>query len=125
MLAFDEAGHILLIRHSYGSGAWMPPGGGVKRSEDPVLAAIRELAEETGLRLVEARMVTQVVEHLHGARNHVHIVAGRADAEPQADRREVLEARFHDPDALPDFMPDFIRDGLPDWIDLSRVSLST
>ena len=44
VLAFDEAERVLLIRHSYGSGRWMLPGGGVDRGEDPLAAALRELA---------------------------------------------------------------------------------
>lgn len=39
---------ILLIKNSYRDG-WTLPGGGVKRSEIPIQAAIREVKEEVGL----------------------------------------------------------------------------
>lgn len=39
---------ILLIKNSYRDG-WTLPGGGVKRNETPIQAAIREVKEEVGL----------------------------------------------------------------------------
>lgn len=41
--------HVLLVRHTYGPPVWDLPGGGVKRGEDPLAAARREMAEELGL----------------------------------------------------------------------------
>ncbi len=55
VLAIDGAGRVLLICHSYGSGQWLLPGGGIARGEAPLAAAQRELAEETGLSLATAR----------------------------------------------------------------------
>lgn len=48
VLAIDSTGRVLLVRHSYGTPRWMAPGGGLRPGEDPILAAGRELAEETG-----------------------------------------------------------------------------
>jgi 8-oxo-dGTP pyrophosphatase MutT (NUDIX family) len=44
----EQAGRVVMVRHSYKSG-WMLPGGGVKRGETPAGAIIRELQEEIGL----------------------------------------------------------------------------
>lgn len=41
-------GRIVLVRHSYRSG-WFLPGGGVRRYESPERAACREAEEEAGL----------------------------------------------------------------------------
>ena len=60
VLALDAAGRVLLVRHSYGSDLWMPPGGGLARGEDAVAAAVRELREETGCRLVGAHLLKSV-----------------------------------------------------------------
>lgn len=105
VLAFDTRGRILLIRHSYGSDKWMPPGGGLGRSEDPVAAAVRELHEETGCRLVGARELGVLAEDLHGADNVVHLVAGQAEGDPLADLREIIDVGFFPLDALPERMP--------------------
>jgi 8-oxo-dGTP pyrophosphatase MutT (NUDIX family) len=44
----DRDGKIVLVRHSYRSG-WFLPGGGVRRRETPERAASREAEEEAGL----------------------------------------------------------------------------
>jgi 8-oxo-dGTP pyrophosphatase MutT (NUDIX family) len=44
----EQAGRIVLVRHSYKSG-WLFPGGAVERGEPPADAVIRELQEEIGL----------------------------------------------------------------------------
>ena len=49
--------NILLVKGWYGAGQWGLPGGGVKRGETPVQAAMREIEEETGLKL-EADQLT-------------------------------------------------------------------
>lgn len=44
----EQAGRVVLVRHSYKSG-WLFPGGAVERGEAPADAIIRELREEIGL----------------------------------------------------------------------------
>lgn len=121
IIALDAAGRVLLIRHSYGSGKWMPPGGGVGRGEAPVAAASRELAEETACTLHDAVEIATVVELLHGARNRVHVVAGRTLDDPVPDGREVIEAAFFALDALPERMPAIIRAGLAGWVTAAKA----
>lgn len=116
VIALDERGRVLLVRHSYGSGAWMPPGGGLGRREAPMVAALRELVEETGCLLDGAIEVTRVSEQLHGAGNRVHVIAGRTMSTPAIDRREIIEAAFFALDALPDPMPPSLRRDLPGWV---------
>src|SRR3954468_18550367 len=40
---------IVLVRHSYGDRRWMLPGGRVRRGEDAVAAARREMLQELGV----------------------------------------------------------------------------
>ncbi len=116
IIALDGRGHVLLIRHSYGSDRWMPPGGGLARGEDPLVAAVRELREETGCRLHGAHLVDLVLEDLHGAGNQVHIVGGRTHGPPAPDGREVIEAAFFAADSLPQGLAPKLRAQLPLWI---------
>lgn len=122
ILAFDDAGRILLIRHSYGSGNWMLPGGGIGRQEDPLAAALRELVEETGCRLDAARVFAVVEEPLYGTVNRVHLVSGLASGTPQGDGREVIELGFFALDALPWPLSPTLARGLPGWLDMARTS---
>lgn len=121
VIALDAEGRVLLIRHSYGSGHWMPPGGGLARAESPVLAAMRELREETGCRLELAQCLEQVEEDLHGAGNQVHVVAGLTRDWPRPDGREVIAAAFFAIDALPDSLAPALVARLPGWITAAKA----
>ena len=117
MLALDGQGRVLLIRHSYGSRAWMPPGGGIRKDrEDALTAARRELLEETGCEIEAPREVATVRQNLHGASNRVHVVVGRTGSTPRADMREVVAARFFSPGELPHDMPRNRVDDISAWI---------
>ena len=94
VLAIDSAGRVLLIRHSYGSGQWLLPGGGIARGETPLAAGQRELAEETGLSLATARCLAMIDEPLYGTVNRVHLVCGEAHGDLRCDGREVIAAQF-------------------------------
>ncbi|VWX52921.1 NUDIX hydrolase [Novosphingobium sp. 9U] len=116
IVALDDQGRVLLIRQSYGSSQWVTPGGSVGRREDPVATAVRELAEETGCILSGARKVAQLLERPMGAYNVVHVVVGHASGMLQPDHREVDEAAWFVPDALPPDASRHIADGLAGWI---------
>lgn len=116
VLVFDEDDRVLLIRHSYGHGGWMLPGGGLARGEEPLAAAAREVREETGCTLANAYTVTVLVEPLWGARNTVHIVAGDTADPPRPDRREVMSAAFFAADALPENLAGVMQRHLAEWI---------
>jgi 8-oxo-dGTP diphosphatase len=62
-LVHDERGRLLLVRraHPPAQGTWSLPGGRVEPGEDDAAAVVREVAEETGLR-VEPGPVAGVVE---------------------------------------------------------------
>ena len=83
-------------------------------------AAERELREETGCRLGNARIHGEFFSAAEGARNHVTVVTGTASGEPCVDGREIIEAAFVPLDLLPaNIAPASlrrlieVRDGLP------------
>lgn len=49
---------FLVVKPYFGSGQWQLPGGGIRLSEDPASAAIREVYEETGLQLKSVSRLT-------------------------------------------------------------------
>ena len=121
VLAFDDAGRILLIRHSYGSGNWMLPGGGIARGEDPLAAALRELAEEVGCTLHRAQLLAVVEEPLYGTVNRVHLICGTIEGAPRADGREVTELGLFAPGALPDRLSPALAARIDEWIAAART----
>ena len=123
ILAFDTEGRVLLVRHSYGSGNWMLPGGGLGRGEDPVAGAVRELAEEVGCKFEHARLVEVLEEPLSGANNHVHLVTGRTSDTALGDRREVIAAQFFAPGDWPIDLSVSHRGELDDWIRTAAIAL--
>ena len=46
--AVDARGRVLMVRHTYLKGWWLP-GGGVDRGETTHVVVVRELREEAGL----------------------------------------------------------------------------
>jgi ADP-ribose pyrophosphatase YjhB (NUDIX family) len=92
---------VLLIRHTY-QGGWFMPGGGLKRNETLEEAARRELREETGLtvgRMDVAGVFTNVFE---GKTDHVVLFRTETDAQPVPDSPEVAECRWFPISALPE-----------------------
>jgi 8-oxo-dGTP diphosphatase len=61
-VVFDDAGRVLLIRRTTepGRGRWSIPGGRVEPGETDRHAVIREVAEETGLKIKVIRWIGRV-----------------------------------------------------------------
>lgn len=107
ILARNAAGHMLLVRHSYGPKVWAFPGGGLRAGEDPHLAAHREFSEELGGVLCDLVHLGQAESPYYGTTNVVHLFTGLISGGPSGeagvvpDGREIIDARFFSPDALP------------------------
>jgi len=102
-LVLDEAGAVLLVRHTYVPG-WHLPGGGVERGETLLAALTRELAEEGNVALEEEpRLHGIFFNHAVSTRDHVavYVVRRFRQSAPRAPDREIAEARFFARDALP------------------------
>jgi len=101
VIALDEAGRVLLVRHSYGSSEWSFPTGSIKRGEHPERAARREFTEETGAVIAELRTLSIVRDDLFGARHIQHVFVGLVEGGARADGREIAELEFFAIDTLP------------------------
>lgn len=56
VLLHDGAGHVLLLERADRAGFWQSVTGSLEDGETPVQAALREVAEETGIVLVESSL---------------------------------------------------------------------
>lgn len=91
-------GKVLLVRHTYGQPRWTLPGGYMRKREDPTETALREMAEEVGVRLREAKRIGE-----YGALTIC--AAESAGRFIQADGKEILKAMWVSPGALPEVCP--------------------
>lgn len=101
----DGAGRLLLLRQPPGRG-WSLPAGLLGRGETPVEGAVRELAEESGIRLRPEQLrqaVPAAVVHHRGRWVDMVFEASvpAASTTLTVDRAEVLEAAWYRLDALP------------------------
>lgn len=102
VIVTNIGGDVLLLKHSYGPQVWALPGGGIKRGEDPMECARREVHEELGLTLTRIEAVAVIEEEISGSPHTAHVFAAICDRQPRPDQREVMEARFFPPHSLPE-----------------------
>jgi len=89
-------GRVLLIRNSYRRRDSLPAGG-LHRGETPRDTAVRELAEEVGIRArPEELAYSGEFVHTQLAEDHAHLFELVCECEPEVriDRREVVWAAF-------------------------------
>jgi 8-oxo-dGTP pyrophosphatase MutT (NUDIX family) len=99
----DAQGHVLLVRHTYVPG-WYLPGGGVEPGESVGEALARELTEEANIRIVQAPRLIGLYFNPRGGSDHVALyeVTSFVQISAKQPDREIAEARFFPPDALPE-----------------------
>jgi ADP-ribose pyrophosphatase YjhB (NUDIX family) len=110
--AFNEAGHVFLVKHSYVPG-WYLPGGGVDGGETCLGAAVRELDEEAALAPTEPLSLFAVYRNARiTPRDHVMLYVTRnvrTLGPLNVPNREIIAAGFFDPAALPEDATDATR----------------
>lgn len=100
----NEKQEILLVKHTYVSG-WYLPGGGVETHETLAQTAHKELREETGIRLTEEPALLGVYKNRHASkRDHLALfkAGGWERLETFEPNKEIAEIGFFALDALPD-----------------------
>ena len=102
-LVLDDRNRVLLVRHTYVSGFYLP-GGGVEKGETLIEALKRELHEETNIQLDETpELFGLYFNRRFSIRDHValYVVRSFRLTQPHAPDREIAEAGFFALDALP------------------------
>lgn len=106
----NEQGEVLL-QHRTDSHRWGLPGGAVDPGEEPAAAVIREVYEETGLRVIPERIVgvyggkTNCITYPNGdqvAITSITFACRVAGGSLTINDDESFELRWFPPDALPD-----------------------
>lgn len=82
-------GRLLLVRER-GAKRWSLPGGGMKKGEDPVAAAIRELDEETRLVALSATYLF----HYESPSQHHHVCLLEAEGKVELLKEELGDYRW-------------------------------
>ncbi len=100
----DDDGRILLVRHTYVPG-WAFPGGGVERGETAEEALAHELKDEAGIILTaRPRLFALYANNAIFPGDHIAFYLVEPGTWKRIDwkpNREIAEARFFPPDALP------------------------
>ncbi|MBX3493499.1 MAG: NUDIX domain-containing protein [Parvibaculum sp.] len=103
-VVFDAQGRVLLVRHTYIHG-WYLPGGGVERGETILAALRRELDEEAGVLLHGAARLAGLYANFREFKSdHVALYVLDHGTYEQVPRQspEIAEAGFFAVDALPE-----------------------
>jgi 8-oxo-dGTP pyrophosphatase MutT (NUDIX family) len=100
---------VLLVRHTYGRRSWDLPGGTVKRREDPIEAARREMHEELGRRIEDWQELGVLYITNSHHRDNLHMFRAQIpDPELDIDLTELAEADWFPRDDLPPDTSQFV-----------------
>jgi 8-oxo-dGTP pyrophosphatase MutT (NUDIX family) len=92
---------ILLVRHTY-RGGWFMPGGGVHRHETLDAAARREAFEETGVRVRDVRLLGIYSNFGESKSDHVALFVSTEFGPLGNHDEEIAEVEWFPMDALPE-----------------------
>jgi 8-oxo-dGTP pyrophosphatase MutT (NUDIX family) len=100
--ALTDGDKVLLVRHTYGHSEWDIPGGGIRRGEEPLAAARREMEEELGVQIDGLRPLGDISLRAYRAHDRIHCFhAELGAAKLTIDYGELADARWFARDQLP------------------------
>lgn len=121
-VAVDPAGRLVLVRHSYRPG-WFLPGGGVRKWETLEQAAIRESREEAAIEIDSLDPMFAVYANFTPYRcDHVALFVSRDWRHVGGRSAEIAEVGLFAPDALPEGTTDSTRRRVAEILGRAPVS---
>lgn len=82
ILADDE---VLLVKNWLGNGEWSLPGGGIQKGETAQIAVIRELEEETGIKIGKKQLAFLLFKREKSLRRKTYsLFKGELSAKPES-----------------------------------------
>jgi 8-oxo-dGTP diphosphatase len=118
-IVHDAGSRLLVIRrgHPPGEGLWSLPGGRVEAGESDAEAVVRELAEETGLRVEAGRLVGRVERPGPGGLTYdIYDYAATVTGGTLVAGDDASDARWAAPEELRGLpTTDGLLDALADW----------
>lgn len=100
----EQNGKLLLIKNSYGGSTWTLTGGGIKKGESPIEAAVREAREEVGINFEtrELKELGSYVTDHEGKIDTVHVFHAMTGNQSKIDQDEVIQAEWFSKEGLPE-----------------------
>ena len=103
-LIIDKEDRVLLVKHTYVSGFYLP-GGGVETGETILQALERELFEECAVSLKSPPLLYNIyLNKRSSSRDHValFVIRNFCDEGPRLPDKEIAEVKYFPVDQLPD-----------------------
>ena len=123
-LVLDAEGRVLLVRHTYDTG-WYLPGGGVRRGESLEEAVRRELAEEIDLAGGCLTVVSAYTNRAEGKADHVVVFACTEWRRSEVlTSPEIAEVGSFEPSKLPASTSPGTRRRVEEWTGREEISLT-
>jgi ADP-ribose pyrophosphatase YjhB (NUDIX family) len=102
-------GRVLLVRHTYGDRRWDLPGGAMRRQEQPLDAARREMHEELKIETTRWTALGTVEGSVHHRRDTIHCFLAELDTpDVTLDLGELQTASWFDRSDLPPSLAPYV-----------------
>lgn len=119
----NTEGQILLVKHSYGKNNWDLPGGRSEENESAQETAIREVLEETGLKVKIGPLTGVYYASKYDMHHFVFLATIDSNNKPVPSSTEILECRYYSIEDLPKPISTFTYKRILDALNQDSIGL--